>query len=176
MQLQCQARWTSMCTDVPGACQKLVPPPFDQLNSFPISMPPQILILSGLLSCMENSKPNIFLCSKFMSSYSWVKSKWINLKQVIFVWSEIIIVVHAKCHFTIHTLALCARAKRITICMIVDCRRCNKKEISDKKIEWKKIAGATLLYSAAVWERSDQRQLLPVPGKFSIGIESLRGQ
>ena len=59
------ASWTSMCTDVPGACQKLVPPPFDQLNSFPISMPPRIFKLSGLLSYMENSKPNIFLSSKF---------------------------------------------------------------------------------------------------------------
>ena len=147
------------------ACQKLVPPPFDKSNSFPISMPPQILILSGLLTYLENSKPNIFLSSKSMSFYSRVKSKWINLKQVIFVWNKIIIVVHAKCHFAFHTLDLCARAKRITICMIVDCRRCNKKR-SDKKIEWKKIACATLLYSAAVWERSDQRQLLPVPKKF----------
>ena len=134
------ARWTSMCTDVPGACQKLVPPPFDQLNSFPISMPPQILILSGLLSHMENSKPNIFLSSKFMSSYSRVKSKWINLKQVIFVWSKIIIlVVHAKCHFTFHTIYLCARAKRITICMIVDCRRCNKKRYPIKRSNEKRL-------------------------------------
>ena len=118
------ASWTSMCTDVPGACQKLVPPPFDKSNSFPISMPPQILILSGLLTYLENSKPNIFLSSKSMSFYSRVKSKWINLKQVIFVWNKIIIVVHAKCHFAFHTLDLCARAKRITICMIVDCRQC----------------------------------------------------
>ena len=122
------------------ACQKLVPPPFDQLNSFPISIPPQILILSGLLSYMENSKPNIFLSSKFMSSYSRVKSKWINLKQVIFVWSKIIIlVVHAKCHFTFHTIYLCARAKRITICMIVDCRRYNKKRYPIKRSNEKRL-------------------------------------
>ena len=102
-------------------------------------MPSQILILSGLLSCMKNSKPNIFLSSKFMSSYSWLKSKWINLKQVILVWSEIIIVVHAKCHFAIHTLDPCACAKRITICMIVDCRRCNKKRYPIKRSNEKRL-------------------------------------
>ena len=74
-----------------------------------------------------------------MSSYSRVKSKWINLTLVIFVWGRIFMVVHAKCHFAFHTLDLCARAKRITICMIVDCRRCNKKRYPIKRSNEKRL-------------------------------------
>ena len=71
-----------------------------------------------------------------LSLRSRVKSKWINLTQVIFVWGKIFLVVHTKCHFA---LDLCARAKRITICMIVDCRRCNKKRYPIKRSNEKRL-------------------------------------